>query len=438
MTNSMKHTIIVLIGSEHLVVAKHVIIALLFLSLWGALPGGYSAERSGRYTIEALVRMAESNHLPLEIKKTEIAAKKELSLQEKQWENPEAGVSLGGKKTGAETGMEYSVTLSQKIPISGKKGVSAAIANLEEREARIALEEARLALRYEITRLAYAYARDMEKMKHIQERLKRIKLVNAHMQGHLLVAPQRIVERNIVREKLARMEMELLEIRKSVTVSYNALNHYLKLPADGSFTVDLAWFPRAPDLNLDELLSLAMNDNFTIRYHEGAVARAEKSVSLAKRDVMPDIGLNIYYGGDTLKEKEQTFGGGITMPLPILSQNRHGIEKESSNLKSRRIALLHARDTVKRAMAERYAEFKYAGGMVALFPVSRLDALEKKMDYADDEFRKGRVTLSTYLEMDYTLHESIESVFESQLLLVGAYTELLFMAAVKKEINGGR
>ncbi len=417
---------------------KNISIVLLLLSLWGAPPQGYAAENPKKYTIEALVSLAESNHLPLEIKKAEIVGKKELSLQEKQWENPEAGVSLGGKKAGAETGLEYSVTLSQRLPISGKKGVSAEIAKLEEREARIALEEARLALRYEITRLAYAYARDMEKIKHVQERLKRIRLISAHMQGHLLVAPQRIVERNIVREKLARMEKELLEIRKSVTVSYNALNHYLKLPARPSFTVDLAWFSRAPDMDYDGLLSMAMKDNFAIRYHEGAVARAEKAVSLAKRDVMPDIGLDVYYGADTLKEKEQTFGGGITLPLPILSQNRHGIGKESSNLKSRRIALLHARETARYKMAELYAEYKYAGGMVALFPVSRLEDLEKKMDYADDEFRKGRVTLASYLEMDYTLHESVESVFESQLLLVGAYTELLFMAAVRKEINGGR
>ncbi len=420
---------------------KHInliIILLYVVPLLGVVPGVYSAEISSRYTLETLIRMAESNYLPLELKKSEITVKKELSLQEKQWENPEAGISLGGKKTGGEMGMEYSVSLAQKIPISGKKGVSAEIAKLEEREARFVLEEARLALRYEITRLAYAYARDREKIKHIQERLKRIKLINAHMQGHLLVAPQRIVERNIVQEKLARMEMELLEIRKSVTVSYNALNHYLKLPAGATFTVDLAWFSRAPDLDFDKLLSLAIKDNFTILYHEGAVARAGKAVSLAKRDVMPDIGLNMFYNADTLKEKEQSFGGGITLPLPILSQNRHGIEKESSNFKSRRIALLHARDTVKRNMTELYSKFKYAGGMVTLFPLSRLDALEKKMDYADNEFRKGRVTLATYLEMDYTLHESIESVFESQLLLVGAYTELLFMAAVKKEINGGR
>jgi len=58
------------------------------------------------------------------------------------------------------------------------------------------------------------------------------------------------------------------------------------------------------------------------------------------------------------------------------------------------------------------------------------------MRYADREFRRGRVQMVTYLEMDTQTHEMVESIYESQMELVRVYTALLFSAAMDREVNG--
>jgi hypothetical protein len=58
------------------------------------------------------------------------------------------------------------------------------------------------------------------------------------------------------------------------------------------------------------------------------------------------------------------------------------------------------------------------------------------MRYADEEFRRGRVTLATYLEMDAQTHEMIEMIYSSQVALVRSYTSLLFLAAEERDVGG--
>ncbi len=74
--------------------------------------------------------------------------------------------------------------------------------------------------------------------------------------------------------------------------------------------------------------------------------------------------------------------------------------------------------------------------MVKSFPVSEIKRLEESMGYADAEFRKGRVALTTYLEMDAAAHEMLEEIFLAQLDLVNLYTSLLFLAAEERTVSG--
>jgi len=413
-----------------------IITLTLLLFCMPARPYTLVAQEIKEYPLEALIRTAMENYRLLEIKKSEIAQKEALSMHEKRWDNPEAGATLGSKKTGSESGLAYSVTLSQKLPLWGKKGLAAGITKLEGKEAEIDLEEIKLALRYEITRLAYEYSRDLMKKKHIRERLQRIKLANAYMHGHIQVSPQRIVERNIVQAKLKQMEMEFLEIHKNIKMSYNALNRYLKFPGGENFKVSIRWFAHAPVLSFEDLLLLAEKGNYDIRRREVAVARAEKELDLAKREVLPDIGVSLFYHDDTMNNREQIFGGGVIMPLPLLSRNTHAVKKGSLNAKAQELTLLQMKESLSQKLRELHAEYEYAAGLLALFPLEKLDTLEEKMDYADAEFRKGRITLVTYLEMDNTLHENIESVYHAQLSMVRVYTELLFLSAVTKQVEG--
>jgi hypothetical protein len=96
----------------------------------------------------------------------------------------------------------------------------------------------------------------------------------------------------------------------------------------------------------------------------------------------------------------------------------------------------HVARLLTQKVRELYAHYELAGKMVERFSMARVPALEGSMRYADSEFRKGRVALGTYLEMDTQTHETLEMMYASQIDLVNLYTSLLFLAAEEREVRG--
>lgn len=412
-------------------------IALLVSAFYVTIPHGSSiAQENKEYTVDTIVNIALKNYDLLKVKQSEIFQNTEMALHQKRWENPEAGVTVGQKRSDGDSGLIYSVTLSQKIPLSGKKELASDISKLDKLGAEIAMEDLTLALRYDVVRLAYDHARDLIKTGHIKERLRRLKLINAYMQGHILVAPQKIVERNIIQARIIRMEIEFLDIRKSLRLSFEKLNGYLKLEDEGPLNLRVRWFSGAPQISINELLETAKDHNFEVRAQMAVAQKAKRELSIAKREIVPDIDVNLFYQDERAGTHDRAFGGGISMPIPILSQNRHAVKKESMNITAQLMLLDHIKNKIARNIKESYAEYEHAKQMLLLYPMSELIVMERKMEYADSEFRKGRISLSTYLEMDNALHEAIESVFDSQLAMVKAYSNLLYQAAITRSIEG--
>ena len=103
------------------------------------------------------------------------------------------------------------------------------------------------------------------------------------------------------------------------------------------------------------------------------------------------------------------------------------------------MALLnHTEISVSARIKELHAQYSYISSILKSFPVSDLKKLEGAMRYADREFRRGRLSLQTYLEMDTQTHELIEMIYSTQLDFVRAYTELLFLASETRNIDGDK
>jgi len=91
---------------------------------------------------------------------------------------------------------------------------------------------------------------------------------------------------------------------------------------------------------------------------------------------------------------------------------------------------------VDEQVRELAARYEYASAMVGKFAIDDIRDLEEAMRYTDVEFRRGRVTLATFLEMDAQTHEMLEEIFRSQLDLVNVYTSLLFLSAQEIAVEG--
>ncbi len=388
------------------------------------------------YTLSQLVERALSAYGPLSAGQHRIKEQKALVEHEKRWNNPSIGLELGRKSVDGATGNLYGLSITQNIHFPGKRGLLAEIARFEENKAKLGLEEMRLFIRYEVARLAYEYAQAWERTGHIRDRLERLRLINSYMKGRVLVSPQKIVEKEIITLRIAGLEKELHKIRSDLKAAYARLDLYAGLDEKEPPEIRIDWFSKAPALSLDSLIAGAAGNGFAVRMQREAVRAAGNEAALARREPYPDIGISLFFQQDRVDTTERTFGGGVSFPIPIISQNRHAVDRFREKEEAERRMEEHVARLLTQKVRELYAHYELAGKMVERFSMARVPELEKSMRYADSEFRKGRVTLVTYLEMDTQIHETLEMMYSSQIDLVNLYTSLLFLAAEEREVRG--
>jgi len=393
-------------------------------------------EPSGRYSLKGLITRSLQQHAGIASRTSKILEYRELEKHVQRWENPSIGVEIGKKTAGGETGVLYGLSLSQTISFPGKKDIMAGIARLEANKAALNLDELKLFIKYEVVRLAYEYMIIYERTRHLKDRLGRLRLVNSYMRGRLLVSPQKIVEKSIIQSRIAILEKELAGIHTSLKTAFAKLNIYTNLNDPVPPEITLSWFRKSPSIMKEDFMKGAMENSFILRMQKQEIVAAEKYAALAQKEVYPDIGVSMFYQKDNTDAGERTIGGGVSFPVPLLSQNRHAVRQHKAQFKSEKHMLRYLRQSVKEQMKGLFARYEYASSMLEKFPLSMMNDLERSMRYADREFRKGRVQLFTYLEVDTQTHEMVESIYESQMDLVNVYTALLFSAAIDREVNG--
>lgn len=388
------------------------------------------------YTVESLVGIALEKYEPLKTQEAKARHAAAAGRHLAEWYNPEIGFSAGRKTAGDASGRMFEASVSQRISFPGKKSIMEEIALKEETRARLGLDEMRLFIRYEVTRLAYEYAYHRQRAGHVRDRLDRLRLINTYMQGRIVISPQKRVEHSIIQSRIALLEREVSRIGTDTKAAFARLNLYTALPADTLPDVRVRWFSRAPELNASSVMERAQREGFLVRDQREALQSAHKERQLAERGAYPDVDVSAFYTDEKTDVSERSFGAGVSFPLPIFSRNRNAVEMGSQREKSEEHTLRHTERLVGEHVRELLARYEYSSAMVEKFAIHGIQGLEDAMRYTDREFRKGRVTLSTYLDMDAQTHEMLEEIFRSQLDIVNVYTSLLFLSAQEKPVEG--
>jgi len=264
----------------------------------------------------------------------------------------------------------------------------------------------------------------------------RLRLVNTYMQGRILVSPQKKVERSIIRSRIAMLEKEVHRIGTDIRAAFERLNLYAGLPGDALPEVKVKWFSAGPDLDGADLVARAGSSGFAVRIQREALKGARREKALAERNALPDIDVSLYYNDEKTDVKDRRVGAGVSFPLPVFSRNRNAVAMGEEREKAEEHRLKYLENSAAVQMKELLARYDYAAAMVKNFPVKGVGDLEDAMRYTDAEFRRGRVALTTYLEMDTQSHEMLEEIFSAQLDLVNMYTSILFLSAQERPVEG--
>jgi len=155
-----------------------------------------------------------------------------------------------------------------------------------------------------------------------------------------------------------------------------------------------------------------------------------------RKKASPDVGISFFYNEENAVDTERSFGAGISIPIPILDRNASGIKASEKETEVRKLEMQYARRNLNREMSTLFSEYSTATGLVNSFSIDRIQGLLKAMRYANSEFKRGRVSLQTFLEMDNQYNDVIESTYDTQVRLVVTYTGILYNAAITQPVEG--
>lgn len=390
------------------------------------------------YSPEELVTISQENYELLSARKAEIEQYRLEKEQASRMNNPTVEASAGIKSVPSSNGYLYGASITLPLMYPGKRMLLKELAAHDEELARLYHRDMMLFVRYEVIRLSYRYRAQLEKSKHTRERLQRFRLIQSYLDSRPLVSPEKIVERNIVREKIKMLEKNVTETLLATRKAFQQLNMFTCFCVDENEfpEISINWFSKPPVVDGETMRGKSLEQNVQLAIQQEIVQRAMTKTEYQRKKASPDVGISFFYNEENAIDTERSFGAGISIPIPILDRNASGIKASEKETEVRKLEMQYARRNLNREMSTLFSEYSTATGLVNSFSIDRIQGLLKAMRYANSEFKRGRVSLQTFLEMDNQYNDVIESTYDTQVRLVVTYTGILYNAAITQPVEG--
>jgi outer membrane protein TolC len=388
------------------------------------------------YTLPQITqRVRESSEL-IQAQNLKIQSTEAQGRQATAWPNPAVSAELGRLRDTQNNAMTYDFRLTQQIYFPGKMGKQMEIYEREKEIQELQATDLATLLALEASYYAYAYHIAELKSQSINDRIRRISLMRAYMRAQAYASPAKIVQRNIVTNQLLSLQKTLNTAIAEAESSWQKLNIYLN--EETKVAVTAPWLTDLKDVELVSFINRVREGNRRLKTARILLTRLEAEAAFARRTPLPDVSVSAFYRREALEipGANQFYGGAISVPIPVLNANRAGIEATEKRLAAARAEAKYAEREVLQMARAVHAEYTQKRKLLNDFNAEQIPVLEKQMRYADRELKLGRIDLLSYLELELQTYQAIQSFYDTQLELVKAITQMIYLMGDSVQYNG--
>ncbi len=154
------------------------------------------------------------------------------------------------------------------------------------------------------------------------------------------------------------------------------------------------WPEAAPEIALarqDQLIGRALERRPDMRAARTRIAQASTTLTLARRQVIPDVTISAFYDHDAGNYFAHSGGVGISVPIPVFYQQKGEISQARVGLTSAELALKQAEQEVRAEVMKASSSWQSADAIAQRFEtsvVNRIETLRKAQEIA---YQKGAV-----------------------------------------------
>lgn len=375
------------------------------------------------YTLKELAQIALQKSKLLQAKNHLLKSRDGAIHQAKAWQNPSISTGGGSKIQSTSSGHWYDLSLSQPFYFPGKQELKTQIQKNIKRDALLEFEETKRFIFYKVMFLAFAYNEAIEHAEHLAERRRRFGIIQRYLNSRPFVSPQKRLAKTLVKNKILLLEKEVLEVKKKQKIIWEALNLYLDLD-NAIIRIKAKWFRKGIPLDL-KVLQQKLKKSPILLFQENQMKRKKLQISLTDKSKYPDFSISSVYAEEKGFQTERFLGLRLTFFLPLWNrkQGKSLQYKEELAAIAAEIAFLEKEELAKLNTA--YLNYENKQELIQKYPIQMIKSTHKQMNYADREFKKGRIAILNYLELEESSSEIHTAIFESQIEYLKSYLKIL-------------
>ncbi|PJZ53838.1 hypothetical protein CH380_07450 [Leptospira adleri] len=410
---------------------KTVLLFTFFISVMFVFP--IQSDTSRELDIASILSLAEKNSPLLLSLNADLETLFYQRKQQGKTQNPSVTMDYGQRNAAGEVGSEYAMQFEQPIYFPGRKELRQLLVDNDARIKEIQLSEASNSIRFNALKFAYRYLVSASKKDHVKERLRRLSIIESYIRARPFITPQAKTDLFIIQRKILALRKHFNDLELDANKQYEAMNLYLMLETAPS--VRIPFFSEGVKFDFKDLQDKAVSRNLTLLAAKGEIEKAKTELNIANLEKYPDYSIISQVGEDRSGVANRFYDFGVKFKLPVWDQFQNKVSAAETNVKSKQGLLNHQENLVKSAFKQAFLDYEQSKSNLRLFNLSKLDEIERDLNYADVEFKKGRILMMSYLELENQLHETHHAILDAQISHVETLLNLLHISN-EKEIIG--
>ncbi|ASV11846.1 TolC family protein [Leptospira santarosai] len=391
------------------------------------------SEARSELDIRAILDLAEKNSPLLLSLNADLESLFYQRKQQGKTQNPSLTLDYGQRSAANESGAEYALQFEQPVYFPGRKELRQLLVDNDSKIKGIQLAEARNSIRFNALKFAYRYLVSAGKRNHVKERLRRLAILESYIRARPFITPQAKTDLFIIQRKILALRKHFNDLELDSNKQYEAMNLYLMLESVPSFQIP--FFSEGVRFDFEELQTKALSQNLMLMAAKEEIEKAKTELNLANLEKYPDYSIVSQVGEDRSGVANRFYDFGLKFRIPVWDQFQNKISAAEVNVKSKQGIFHHQENLVKTAFKQAFLDYEQSKINLKLFNLSKLDEIEKDLVYADVEFKKGRILMLSYLELENQLHETHHAILDAQISHLEALLNLLHITN-EKEIIG--
>lgn len=287
---------------------------------------------------------------------------------------------------------EAYVGISQGFPFPGKRGLREDVAQGEADAERWAYEATRRRIIGEVAARYYELHALREALDLVQQNLGLVDRLAGAARERFAVGQdtqQDVLEAEVELSRLEERRSLLEQQQRMVEV---ALARLLDRP-DARLSGRLAPLTRTPIPNgVEDAIDQAEQASAVLQAQRLRVEAASRRVDLARRERLPDFGLELVYHDRGRRDLDPFYGLGATVTLPVYGgrKQERAIEEAQAELRAARGALSGARAELRYAVTSAHLQATTSERLLRLYDEGLLEQARLVLDSALAQYRVGR------------------------------------------------